>query len=227
MHDETILVGFCECGCGERTPIATLNRRGYRIGQPLRFVHGHNARPRPLSDGPNPGGTCMCGCGLPTSLARQTNNDLGHVVGKPMRYLAGHGSRSKGVPACGYVEEDRGHKTPCWIWRLGLNQNGYGRTGASGEASRLAHVALWIQTNGPVPNGLQLDHLCRVPCCVNPSHLEPVSNATNVQRGNAAKLNWDAVAAIRQSQESGQVLASRFGVNPRTVWSVRNYRSWR
>ncbi len=56
---------------------------------------------------------------------------------------------------------------------------GYGRD----ARTRRAHRALWIAVNGPVPDGLQLDHLCRVRHCVNPSHLEPVTPRQNSLRG--------------------------------------------
>ncbi len=74
-------------------------------------------------------------------------------------------------------------KTPtCWLWRAGKDHLGYGqirRDGSHAKAHRVAYDLLV----GPIPDGLELDHLCRVRNCVNPAHLEPVTHAENVRRG--------------------------------------------
>lgn len=67
----------------------------------------------------------------------------------------------------------------CWIWQKTLTHDGYGKLGKSDMAYRVAYEA-W---KGPIPNGLVIDHLCRVPSCVNPHHLEPVTNEVNILRG--------------------------------------------
>lgn len=48
---------------------------------------------------------------------------------------------------------------------------------------RLAHIVSYEMRNGRVPDGLELDHLCRTPICVNPDHLEAVTHAENLRRG--------------------------------------------
>ena len=83
--------------------------------------------------------------------------------------------------------EDKIHHEPnsgCWLWGGRLNNHGYGvmYPGAQG-GSTLAHRISFEVHRGPVPRGLELDHLCRVRCCVNPAHLEPVTRSTNVRRG--------------------------------------------
>lgn len=74
------------------------------------------------------------------------------------------------------------HLGPCWIWTGSRNQHGYGKTSLNGKLLP-AHRFTWEDTNGPIPDGLVIDHLCRVPPCVNPSHLEPVSTKENLRRG--------------------------------------------
>ncbi|CAM5427695.1 MULTISPECIES: HNH endonuclease signature motif containing protein [Streptomyces] len=69
----------------------------------------------------------------------------------------------------------------CWIWR-GAG-NGYGRFYASGR-NVLAHRWAYEYLRASIPESLVLDHLCRNAQCVNPWHLEPVSQAENLRRGN-------------------------------------------
>ena len=56
----------------------------------------------------------------------------------------------------------------------------------------LAHRVYYERHVGPVPEGLELDHLCRNPGCVNPEHLEPVTHAENIRRGYQAKREREA-----------------------------------
>lgn len=88
-----------------------------------------------------------------------------------------------------YVVEDRGYVTSCWIWRRSLNGRGYPylsiTTTVDGKhikKSYRAHRYLYEQAKGPIPKGLELDHLCRQRDCVNPDHLEPVTHRENCRR---------------------------------------------
>lgn len=74
----------------------------------------------------------------------------------------------------------------CWIWMAAKDTNGYGRFGIKGSKTVLAHVFAYTFVVGPVPEGLELDHLCRNPSCVNPAHLEAVTHRENVMRGDVA-----------------------------------------
>ena len=70
----------------------------------------------------------------------------------------------------------------CWLWLAGSSTDGYGRTRV-GFRTDYAHRAAYVLLVGAIPAGLHLDHLCRVPRCVNPAHLEPVTPAENIRRG--------------------------------------------
>lgn len=70
----------------------------------------------------------------------------------------------------------------CWIWSGPCDSDGYGKVTWSGRFRR-AHRVAYELSIGPIPEGLQLDHLCRDPGCVNPAHLEPVTHQENMRRG--------------------------------------------
>src|SRR5216684_318642 len=78
----------------------------------------------------------------------------------------------------------------CWLWTGMLKDSGYGKiqTGTFANPNmQRAHRVAYELFVGPIPPGLQLDHLCRVSSCVNPNHLEPVTNAENTRRGIAGQ----------------------------------------
>lgn len=72
--------------------------------------------------------------------------------------------------------------TGCWLWLGQKSWNGYGRFWWSGK-QKMAHRLAYELTFGPIPSET-LDHLCKNKGCVNPKHLEPVSNRENTLRGN-------------------------------------------
>lgn len=73
--------------------------------------------------------------------------------------------------------------TGCWLWTATTTANGYGKTSYLNRGW-LAHRLMYEATVGPIPAGLTLDHLCRVRNCINPEHLEPVTQRTNTLRGD-------------------------------------------
>lgn len=82
----------------------------------------------------------------------------------------------------------------CWEWTAWRNRKGYGSLSlpkqGGGQIKCMAHRVLYELLIGPIPEGAQLDHLCRNRGCVRPSHLEPVTCKENLMRGetHAARL---------------------------------------
>lgn len=74
----------------------------------------------------------------------------------------------------------------CWLWTAGKHSRGYGQFYLDGKDVR-AHRAAYEHYIGPIPDGLEIDHLCRVRECCNPAHLEAVTHAENVRRGDGGK----------------------------------------
>lgn len=70
----------------------------------------------------------------------------------------------------------------CWIFTGGLDSGGYGQIKVNGKDRRTHRVAYELLV-GPIPEGLVIDHLCRVRNCVNPDHMEPIDQRSNVLRG--------------------------------------------
>lgn len=71
----------------------------------------------------------------------------------------------------------------CWEF-TGARAGGYGRIGSPGEKRTLGvHRVMWEVLVGPIPVGLEIDHLCRNKRCCNPDHLEPVTKSVNIRRG--------------------------------------------
>jgi hypothetical protein len=120
----------------------------------------------------------------------------------------------------------------CWIWTGSFTTQGYGQFGQyiKNGPTRQAHVLVWQKYKGPVPKGLELDHLCRNRKCVNPDHLEPVTRAVNTQREARAKLSQEKARSIREEYAKGGVLqqdlAIRYGVSQRVISGVVRGNIW-
>ena len=76
----------------------------------------------------------------------------------------------------------------CWVWHAAVGDDGYGVFRMKGKLYK-AHRASYVLFKGPVPAGLHIDHLCRNRQCVNPEHLEAVTQTVNNQRAAAAKTH--------------------------------------
>lgn len=71
----------------------------------------------------------------------------------------------------------------CWEWTGFIDSGGYGSSIAYDGRQQRPHRVVWQMLVGPIPDGMDLDHLCRVRHCVNPDHLEPVTRSENLRRG--------------------------------------------
>ena len=88
----------------------------------------------------------------------------------------------------GPVPAHRPDLGPCWEWTASHNQRGYGQfaSGSRKDDTRqlvLAHRHAYLSLIGPIPEGLEPDHLCRNHACTNPLHVELISHRLNVLRG--------------------------------------------
>ena len=83
----------------------------------------------------------------------------------------------------------------CWLWQAGGTRR-YGSFSVTPGCVMQAHPWAYIQFTGPIPAGLELDHLCRNGRCVNPAHLEAVTHAENVGRGGHIKRTARMVTSI-------------------------------
>jgi hypothetical protein len=129
-----------------------------------------------------------------------------------------------------YVIEDHGYVTPCWQWMRAKTPRGYGTISLRIDGTQMwmpAHRHYYELHKGPIPEGYQIDHLCRNHSCVNPEHLEAVTQAENMRRGANTRLTHLQVATIRASSASHGELAERFGVSADWIWKIRTGRAWR
>ena len=110
---------------------------------------------------------------------------------------------------------DKVEKTEtCWLWTGWTDHKGYGVIAAgdchSNGSTVQAHIVSWEAENGPVPEGLMLDHLCEEHPCVRPSHLEPVTNSVNLMRAYSVwckkKLHrMDDPSNVHETETHGRV----------------------
>lgn len=101
----------------------------------------------------------------------------------------------------------------CWIW-LGTVERGYGRVVLWGRRYQAHHITLWL-SGRVIPNGYEVDHLCRTRACVNPTHLAVVPPRVNVLTGtgvaaqNARKVTCPAGHSYDKIKKSGERACSR------------------
>ncbi len=124
------------------------------------------------------------------------------------------------VRATDYIVDEA---TGCWLWWLRIDQIGYARIfrKAAGARTTYAHRVYFEFYRGLVPEGLELDHLCRTRHCVNPDHLEPVTHAVNCQRSSTVKLSYEQAQEIREIRRTQglyyRTIAEMFGVTLQNI----------
>jgi hypothetical protein len=113
--------------------------------------------------------------------------------------------------------------TGCWIWQLVIDRDGYGRSYSIKRRTPLAHRVSYAAFHGEIPHGFEIDHLCRLRCCVNPDHLEAVTREANHLRSIPFAIN-----ALKKRCSSGHPLSGdNLSVGPtgrrfcRACWRVR------
>lgn len=119
----------------------------------------------------------------------------------------------------------------CWVWMGIIDSKCYGKYQLIKNCKSViqAHRAVYQDLVGPIPNNLQLDHKCRNHRCVNPDHLEIVTNATNVRRASDTKLTLEIARQIRDGALKGETqrqIASRYKISQRLVWSILHNEVW-
>ncbi len=117
----------------------------------------------------------------------------------------------------------------CWNWTGPLNRYGYPQRVRTGSIRVMPYRLYFERAKGPVPEGMQLDHLCRNRRCVNPDHLEAVTAVENARRKPVTVITPETASAIRRLRSEGllmRVIASRFGVSRPTVSLICSGKTW-
>lgn len=141
------------------------------------------------------------------------------------RYCIGHHGRKSPVD---YIVDP---ETGCWIWQGATNWGGYGVLRRKGKNVN-AHRYYYQREHGPIPPGMDLDHLCRNRLCCNPEHMEVVTRAENLRRGENTTLTVEEVRDIKRilgepAPPTYRSLAARFGIGERQIGYIANGQAWK
>ncbi|MGH7184505.1 MAG: HNH endonuclease [Nitrospiraceae bacterium] len=163
---------------------------------------------------------CKCGCLRPCGeLAYVTRHDRWKITRRS---------------PIDYVLEDHRYSSHCWIWQLKVGGDGYAQI-KHNKRSFHAHIYYYRQYRGEYPtmiNGwrAEVDHLCRVRTCVNPSHLEIVSQIENLRSGDVAGFNETDLASIREMYLSGKSqsqIGRHYGVSQSCIQKILSGSRWK
>lgn len=102
----------------------------------------------------------------------------------------------------------------CWLWTAQKTAAGYGMSWI-GKDCKYSHRQSYEYLIGPIPEGLELDHLCRNPICCNPAHLDPVTHKENMRR--AVRQKYRVKNTCKEGHDWG---------NPKNVYFRRNGTRW-
>lgn len=120
----------------------------------------------------------------------------------------------------GPVPEYKPELGPCWIWQGAPKREGYGEFHFEGR-KQYAHRLSYQWSVRPIPDGLHIDHLCRVRICVNPAHLEPVTTLENTMRGDGPRLTGERGRTLPKCKHGHEFTEEN------TLWSQRANGRWR
>lgn len=146
-------------------------------------------------------GYCHCGCGERTKISTRTHSKYGWVKGEPLKYLFNHDKRFVGPE---YIINE---ETGCWDWQQHTNDKGYGQKRV-GKRIVSAHRHYFETYNGPIPDGLEIDHTCHNRACVNPDHLRLASRGNNCQNRQAQDGYSSKYKGVHWSKQSNKWCAS-------------------
>ena len=136
---------------------------------------------------------CECGCGQPAPIAQRTMSWRGVVKGESMRFVPGHWRKAVGATTTSRILSRCVRDGDCLVWTGSKTTHGYGRIRLNGRWL-LVHRAVYEDTIGPTPSGMQVNHVrargCTSNACCNVVHLEPLmAQENNLRSDSASSVN--------------------------------------
>lgn len=205
-----IPIGYCQCGCGEKTNIArrTDRKTGWIKGQPIRYIFGHSQRGRYL------GRICKIkGC--------KNRHEAKGYCRKHYVRIARAGSQNLSLenlrdfisdPEIRFFRKIIRANNGCWIWTgtMRTDEEGwtygqfYFKTSDGKNKTISAHRWSYEHFNGKIPSGKEVHHNCTNTLCVNPEHLEAITKKEHTARSNSiASRNGRKTQCLRGHLLSG------------------------